>query len=259
LSLQKVLIDYYEIYKWVLEMAKSDFDKIIKIFNLCNCDIKDPYYYPIRKDSDPIGHPTKTTWICDKCKKRIHESLYDNYRVDDLKYFNFENKLSIEQSRLIGPFTPIISLHYTTLKEWINKDLIVICELLEGLKKSVKNGSGYRCDNSNFEITDISGRTVLTLLPMVVHKIKSKNLYGSLRFWNYKTGTSLGGFNRNFTQQNYDKVIEWVENISENRDKCNKCGKWIPNGTGRRYSFAGMVCKACYDPQIHLPPDTRGN
>lgn len=53
-----------------------------------------------------------------------------------------------------------------------------------------------------------------------------------------------------------DEVAELVE---KGRLRCNECGSWKLAKNMLHYSFAGIVCKKCYNPKHHKAPNTKGD
>ena len=132
---------------------------------------------------------------------------------------------------------------------WVGKSTKELYDEMEKLRIAVKNASGYTWDNSQFFIDDGCGHVALTVLFMEKE----------ISFWNEKTGSTMGSFVGVFSQEDYDRVREWIRNIEDDLVKCNECDAWVKKEKGHFYSWAGFVCNKCYDPKVHVGPDTRGD
>jgi hypothetical protein len=145
-------------------------------------------------------------------------------------------------------FTPEISFNYLAHRDWENKTILEIYKASENIRKAIKEATNYFWDNSHFYIRDISGIEVLQI-----------GFYKDcISFWNAKTGDGILSINnKTVTHKDIKTIDELIENIHENKRLCLECGKWVSEG--KRYSFAGFVCQDCYNPETHLPPDTRGD
>jgi hypothetical protein len=146
-------------------------------------------------------------------------------------------------------FQPEIHFDYLEHEKWINKPLSQLYKEMDELRKKVKVASGYTWDNSHFFINSIYGRPALQV-----------GFYnGSISFWNAETGTSIDSFSE-FGREESNKVNEWISHIEKHEIQCNDCGEWVKKSEeGQYYSFAGFVCNKCYNPKVHLPPNTKGD
>jgi hypothetical protein len=144
---------------------------------------------------------------------------------------------------------PQIHFSNTEPSHWTKKSLKELNKEMDALRIEIKNATKYTWDNTHFYIDSIFGRPALQV-----------GFYEKdISFWNAETGTSMGSFDK-FTDEEYAKVRDWIHHIEDREVMCCECEKWVPDKTqGHHYSFAGFVCNKCYDPKVHLPPDTRGD
>lgn len=151
----------------------------------------------------------------------------------------------------VGFFTPLlVTDKYKVRQYWLGKSFTQLWEEADRLRVNVRDAADYRWDNGNFYISDIYGKLALQV-----------GIYnGSMSFWNARTSVAIESFEgETFTEQHCRKIEDWIAHIEQNETQCNDCGKWISNDEVKKYSFAGGVCKDCYNPVKHLPPDTRGD
>ncbi len=55
------------------------------------------------------------------------------------------------------------------------------------------------------------------------------------------------------------KLPTFIANIKAGKWYCGQCNKFKSQKRFKHFSFAGIVCDKCYDPNFHRPPDTRGD
>lgn len=143
---------------------------------------------------------------------------------------------------------PEIHFGYREHIDWTKKPLKELYVEMEELRKKVRQASGYTWDNSHFFINSIYGKPALQVL-------FSED---SLSFWNAETGSSMGSFEQ-YTNDEAREVSDWISHIEEHEIQCNQCKEWVKNKDGHYYSFTGFVCNKCYNPKVHLSPNTRGD
>jgi len=120
-------------------------------------------------------------------------------------------------------------------------------ERCEWLREKAK-ATGYTWDNSHFFIDDLCGRPTLKFC---IYPVFDNYL---ISFYNARNNCTVKSFDRVPTQT---EIREMLDKIWDDLNLCNKCGEWHKDG--KNYSFAGWVCNDCYDENVHLPPDTRGD
>ena len=152
-------------------------------------------------------------------------------------------------------FTPALFLRYdwpTTAAHRVGLGAVSV--LLEEIRKEIKHAACYFWDDLHLYLTDEYGRPAMKALI-------SKT---TISIWDVKHSISLGDFHsiaeyEAFFIQNrtYKGGPSGIEKLQNGLLPCNMCRQWIEFKDGHRYSYAGFVCKTCYDPKKHLPPDTR--
>ena len=60
------------------------------------------------------------------------------------------------------------------------------------------------------------------------------------------------------TQEDIDFLETTARNVYEGNLYCDICEKWYAEEETRSYSYAGVVCKNCFDAEKHRPPDSSG-
>jgi hypothetical protein len=125
--------------------------------------------------------------------------------------------------------------------EW--KLLMNISKMLENDRRRLRKAVNYQWDNSHSYILNACGKPVLQV-----------QCYTQLFvLWNVSNGVQI--FANDYVP---DNLVEMLDKAGKNLTLC-KCGRWIENNLVKHYSFAGGVCPRCYNPKIHLPPDTSGD
>lgn len=122
---------------------------------------------------------------------------------------------------------------------------------LEEKRLALKRAVDYRWDNDNFYLCDARG---VPRLSFIVSE-------GALHMWDV-TGTQSV---YNFPKSEWDSnrlgcsrlIDEALTNTEKGLSRCQECGKWV--ASGKKFAFAGYVCDSCFNPAVHLPPDTRGD
>ncbi len=163
---------------------------------------------------------------------------------------------------------PEIHFDYLEPKRWEGKSIRQLYDEMNELRKKVKEAIGYQYDNSHFFINDCYGRLALII------SFYEKGIH----FWNAKNGCAMDSFlvpsdknkiltqiigtesvieSNEFTSFMSELIYEWTRKIEDGFTQCCDCKKWVKEYIS--YSYAGVVCKECYNPKVHLPPDTRGD
>jgi len=139
--------------------------------------------------------------------------------------------------------TPVLYFDKYQIQHW-PKNLKVLHEQMEALRIRVKEATGYTWDNCHYFITDVYGKPAISI-----------SFYSDgVNLWSAVTGTSLG----NLETLDHKLIETFVEEIQDGRDRCCQCEKWFSKPL-KRYSYAGAVCPGCYNPKVHLTPDTSGD
>ena len=142
--------------------------------------------------------------------------------------------------------TPVIEFYSGEFIRGFNRNPVAFYEFCDTLRLRVKEAIGYTWGNWHMQITgNWAGAQPVTVLPSD----------STVTLWTQR-GTSIGTYTHPLDVREFEKIIEEAGRGLLN---CNKCRKWFKPEEGRTYSFAGWVCKDCYDPKVHLPPDTRGD
>lgn len=139
---------------------------------------------------------------------------------------------------------PAIIFDYMEVEKWEKWSADHLYAEMSNLEKQLcKNINAFYC-NVDFYIANICGKVCITVL------------FSSscISLWNYENGISIG----DFPKLEAKEIRDIIKKVSAHKTKCNDCGEWIDNHKIINYSFAGGVCKKCYDPKKHLPPDTSG-
>ena len=151
--------------------------------------------------------------------------------------------------------TPYIALSYLEHKHWKGHSFKEVAKTLNQMEEQIKDSVSYPWGNSHIYIQNIYGE--LTLKVMFSKTFFTKNCY-NIFFWNAKTGDALPGFyGEYFTQKHIEKINNLIKGVTEDKRLCNNCEKWVTEG--KSYGFVGFVCNECFDPEIHLNPDTSGD
>ena len=115
---------------------------------------------------------------------------------------------------------------------------------LEDKRKRVKEALDYSWDNRHFYMTDSYGNPVLQVGPFK----------DDVSFWNAQNGRSIKTIT-DYGELMSGVFVEWLDNIQKGLTRCCVCGQWREDY--KSFSFAGAVCSDCYDPDVHIPPDSR--
>jgi hypothetical protein len=143
--------------------------------------------------------------------------------------------------------TPILMFSQLDFEEWVKqkKDPFVLQKELECLRKAVKKATGYQWDNNHFLIEDDYRG------PQMIWSMYD----GEVHLWSFPFERSLGYHKLDSTFMPFLK--EALSQLRQGKMLCSDCRKWVKEYVS--FSYAGAVCKRCYDPKKHLPPDTRGD
>ena len=145
-------------------------------------------------------------------------------------------------------YHPEIHFDYLHHRKWKGVTLVDLYNIHEALRKKVKDASNYQYDNDNFYIDGLCGKPALEV----------SFTPDDICFWNAKTGRYIGSVT-DTTNTSSKLIDEMICNVSNGMDKCDECGTWQPSNEMKSFSYAGVVCKNCYNPKKHLQPDTRGD
>ena len=142
-------------------------------------------------------------------------------------------------------FAPWIVFQSSCFKDW-QRDKLTFKQLYdqtEKLRIAAKKALGYTWDNTHFHVADGWG--------MVALQIQFDQ--EGISVWD------VAGRDMPYIEKLDDKTIKFYRNaldkIHEGYMHCNQCGKWVKKG--RHYGYCGFACNKCYDPKVHLPPDSR--
>lgn len=142
---------------------------------------------------------------------------------------------------------PAIHFDYLEAEKWAGQDTTVLYQQMDHLRKKVKYATNYNWDNSHFYITSLFGKIILEV-----------GFYpSSFALWSYTSGIHIGSFEPATITRAEIKNI--VKQTTDNKSPCYQCKQWIANEKLVRFGFTGGVCKKCYNPKVHLPPDTSGD
>jgi hypothetical protein len=140
-------------------------------------------------------------------------------------------------------FEPIIEIPIEQVKYFVGKSISELDNEMEILRYKVQKASGYLNANSHFRIT-MHGKPLMKI-----------GFYtGEISVWNFKTGDALVTFKSDLTMVDVTMLKDFCKKIEEGLQLCLECQKWVKEGKG--YSYAGFVCWDCYNPKVHLPPDS---
>jgi|WetSurSiteA1Bulk_404760.scaffolds.fasta_scaffold00108_33 hypothetical protein len=138
------------------------------------------------------------------------------------------------------------------LNGWVEKTIPELHEEITKLKDDLcKVCKHLYSVNVKVLITGIYGRPCIQV-----------GVYNNaISFWNYTTGAAITSFSSEEWDSDREGYIErvksWVKYIDEGLNFCQVCGYWKKDH--HQFGFAGSACDMCYDPKIHLPPDTSGD
>lgn len=141
---------------------------------------------------------------------------------------------------------PAIFYTVNDLKKYIGKPMSEIYHDTDTLRKKVKEAAGYQWDNSHNYITGVTGHTLA-----IGFQESGIYLYS---FDGYEHIADIKG--EYFTEKDLKKIHLILDMAATGHKCCNKCKNWIKPEEAMRYSFAGIVCRACFDPAIHKAPLT---
>lgn len=145
-----------------------------------------------------------------------------------------------------GYCTPYVVFDKYQLNRWTSLSMLELHEELEKLRKNVKGATDYHWDNTHFYISDIYGKLALQF----------QTSRSSISFWNARNSRFIRDFTE-VTDEVVKTIFDYIYQIEHGKTMCGACQKWVSDY--KTFSFAGAVCFDCYDPKVHLPPDTRGD
>lgn len=142
--------------------------------------------------------------------------------------------------------TPYLVWHFQDrdVVNWF-ANLRLAAQSLNELSLKVKDAIGYDWDNNHYFVTNIFGRLALQLY---FYEDGS-----GIDAWEYNSGVSVGQI------MSYDHLAYLVGLSTEGRAPCYECKQPTKTNELVHFGFTGGVCRKCYKPDKHLPPDTRGD
>lgn len=147
---------------------------------------------------------------------------------------------------LFGKFTPVIVFNRYEFEKLLSKNLHIVIDDLEILRKSAKEFSGYNWDNSHFKFENIYGDTFNFII------FENNNTY-SFHAWDNTGGESIATFFTEGTclsKNDIANILTISEQYSEGKIHCSHCGTIInreeARKAGRTY-FAGVYCVDCWN------------
>lgn len=143
-------------------------------------------------------------------------------------------------------YKPAIHLDYRHHLDWKDRPIQHIWEELIDLRRKISEVIRHRWGDPHFYIENIHGVPVLSFIA----------LEEFFSFWLVRNGRAIGDISL-FDDRNIRMLSDWIKKASAGLTRCNECGEWAKESIC--YSFAGAVCPKCYNPEKHLPPDTRGD
>lgn len=152
-----------------------------------------------------------------------------------------------------GTFEPAIHFAYSYFrhipKEITTEDMFNSAQKIHA---NLQKATGYTWGNDHFYIDDICGRPTMKI-----------GFYADqFTFWAVHNGQTIITIDNNawmnFRSITISEIDDCISNLSKGLGKCLECYKWFPNDKLKSYSYTGIVCKKCYDPSRHLPPDSSG-
>lgn len=149
------------------------------------------------------------------------------------------------------PYAPIefmeAVLHFNQyeLPSWRGK-LNALELYIDKVSVPIVKATGQIASKCHTVLDNTSGQAALKLLVM----------RGEITFWNVNSGATIATFKDIPSSK---EITEMLDNVDAGKDKCDMCGHWFQTKDMKSFSFAGIVCKKCYNPRKHLPPDTRGD
>ena len=128
--------------------------------------------------------------------------------------------------------------------KWNWKNLKAQHEQMVAMWSQLRAVTGYPWDNTQFRVcTSDYDKPVISIL----------FLENGIGCW---TPDGLTGLR---TVKTYEELREVVHMVQDGNLYCDECKTWKRTEDMKRYSFAGVVCPNCYNPQHHRPADTRGD
>lgn len=137
--------------------------------------------------------------------------------------------------------TPVIEIDIEEFRRFIGMEMEEIYEKMDALRLKVKKAANYFWDNQQFRIT-IYGKEVMNV----------SFFPNFISVYHHEKGYHIEDF-KSFTLMDATILKDFAIKIDKGFKRCRSCGKWVMEG--KPYSYAGFVCKECYNPEVHLPPD----
>lgn len=147
---------------------------------------------------------------------------------------------------LFGKFTPVIVFNRYEFEKLLSKNLYIVIDDLEILRKAAQEFSGYNWDNSQFKFENVYGDIFSFLLYET-----NKCYYFSA--WNTSGQESLISItteNECFSKSEIQDIMLVSERYTQGQIDCSHCGIIInreeARKAGRTY-FAGIYCPDCWN------------
>jgi len=151
-------------------------------------------------------------------------------------------------------FQPELHFDYLHPREWNGKKTKDVAIEVNDMEQKMKKAIGYNWANHHVYIDDICGKPAIS----IQFYDRNDHCQNHVDMWNARNGVSMGSFDGDIWLPEWSDMIDkWCWEINKGLTMCNKCGKWVKEIN--HYSFAGGVCNKCYNPKVHLGPDTRGD
>lgn len=140
-----------------------------------------------------------------------------------------------------------------------NQTLENLYSTLREKRIAIKEAFGYPFDNEYFFLSDITGNIYARFSISKIEKSKAfpgPRYSYTLSLYDLSGQHHIGYFARTPSSTDLDTI---ADHIAKHRLRCDQCHEWRLAKNLLTYSFAGTICKKCYNPKKHLPPDTRGD
>lgn len=143
----------------------------------------------------------------------------------------------------LGFFEPQIHFSYSQLEKWRDRKVSMadLAKELDNLRIRMKEAAGYYWDNSHFYVDDIYGK------PAIIFVVMDEGI----SMWEANHKTSIGNFD-----EIPEDIRQIIDHIAEGEVRCSEDGEWVKEF--KRYSYAGAVCVAHFNPAKHKGPDSSG-
>jgi hypothetical protein len=146
-------------------------------------------------------------------------------------------------------------LHFSLhdLRNFVGKSFSELKAYTSNLAKGLRVATSGRYDDTKFFIEDARGNPALQVL----------FLSDRLSFWNARSGTSVylqgeGSEPSVFTPEMLEAINVAVKYVGNCYHQCMVCGRWLTDWNRfTSYDFSGLACERCYNPKVHLPPNSK--